>query len=236
MSSWSASFPLFSIFWFLVSAYPLTLKSPLSLSYLFFLLSSPMSPSSIWPWRETTAQSACGATAGLQTPWTTATTLCPVPFILGKDSCTVSSDVPREVYQHAHALYCIHKLLTCIQTHILHVHPQNYCRNHTFYLLTAQILSFVLPPKSQYSANPCSTDADKAQGCGISAVPLLYTLHYSNKIHSSSSEALMSHCKCRDMVQKSPLCSLMCSICIIAETKYGRCVSSWYSSSCVSFG
>lgn len=44
------------------------------------------SPLSTWPWPETTAPSVCGATAGLRTPWTTATTPCPAPFTLGKSS------------------------------------------------------------------------------------------------------------------------------------------------------
>lgn len=65
------------------------------LCYIFIRIFGSSS-SSTWLWPETTALSVCDATAGLQTPWTTATTLCPAPFTLGKN-CTVSSDLSRYV-------------------------------------------------------------------------------------------------------------------------------------------
>lgn len=51
---------------------------------------------STWLWPETTTLSACGATAGLQTLWTTATTPYPALFTLGKNHsiCTVCFGQP----------------------------------------------------------------------------------------------------------------------------------------------
>lgn len=71
------------------------------LSYLFFLPSvfGSSSPST-WLWPETTAPSVCVATAGLRTPWTTATTLWPVPFTPGKTSCSVSSHLFTRLHTH----------------------------------------------------------------------------------------------------------------------------------------
>ena len=89
---------------------------PSLLNLLFLCLISPPSPLSTWLWPETTARSVCGATAGLRTPWTTVTTLCPAPFTPGKSSCAVSSDLSRMIYQHPHT-YATY-VNKCMYTHV----------------------------------------------------------------------------------------------------------------------
>lgn len=95
--------------------HPLLLLFP---AVFFFTSVFGFSSVSTWLWPETTARSVCGATAGLQTPWTTATTLCPVPFTLGKNSCTVWSHLSGYLvlaYKHyKERVHALHRLTQCI--------------------------------------------------------------------------------------------------------------------------
>lgn len=118
---------------------PLTLAQlPLSCSFFssppVFGSSLGSSSPSTWLWPETTARSVCGATAGLRTPWTTATTLCPAPFTPGESSCTVRSHL-SSYNAPAHIQYIT-------QTSSMHF----ICSPHT-------TVVFCSPAESQYSAN-----------------------------------------------------------------------------------
>lgn len=133
---------------------------------LYRVFGSSSTSTLLWP--EITVRSVWDATAGLLTLWITATTLCLVQFTLGKNSCTLIQ--PGKMFPSMHTLTVHVKRHTyCMCIHI------TICRNHTFYMLTGRkcFTVFCSPPKSQYSAN----SAALMQGCGISAVLLLYTLH-----------------------------------------------------------
>lgn len=147
----------------------LDVESPLLLSHLFSVcLFSPLSSSSIWLWQETTALSVCGATAGPQTPWTTAaTTLCPAPSTLGKNPHNAPLGLLRSVYQHLHT-YAAAEVA------------------HFICLLHKSVVSvFCAASKESIVNEPCKSNAGMVQGCGIAAVLILYTLHYSHKITQS---------------------------------------------------
>lgn len=128
---------LFSVFCLLLCfARYFFISSTSSLFILLFLFTSPspqscsvcapllnllllcrLSPPSTWLWPETTVQSVCVVTAGLRTPWTTATTPCPAPFTLGKNSRTFASD------QHAQTYSILHRQIQNLKVDP-HPHPR----------------------------------------------------------------------------------------------------------------
>lgn len=152
---------------------------PLSCSFFFFTSVFGSSSPSTWLWPETTARSVCGATAGLRTPWTTATTLCPAPFTPGKNSCTVRSHLSS---------YNVPAYIQYItQTSSMHF----ICSPHT-------TVAFCSPAESQYSANLAAGMQIRCRAEGY--LQSCYSTH-------SSSKALMSYHKSRDTVQTPPMFS-----------------------------
>lgn len=148
---------------------------------IFFTSLFWFSSLSTWLWPETTAQSAWGATAGLQTPWTTATTPCPAPSTLGEIRFIPvllylsSNNLPdtRRRWMHFTPTYYLY---TC-----------NCCRSSSFLMVNSFIF---FPAKIQYFAKPAAQMQMWCRAEGISAELLLYTWQQT---HGSPYRAILSY-------------------------------------------
>lgn len=129
------------------------LKCPLYLSYLFVLLSSPVCLGHLLPAPGRDERLQLGVHAALQLDSGhrgPQPQHCIEPHSLWVRTAVLSQPSCQDIFTSMHT----HIQLN-VSTRKLHVHPQNYCRNHFICLLhTAAVLSFVLPLRVNIQQTP----------------------------------------------------------------------------------